>query len=98
MLYSLLDIKKDKERLCKEHRILILGAGEAGKSTFIKQMKIIHAEGLGNNEEKMQQKPLIASNIMSAINTLINQMSFEQEDKFHDDTDLVNALSRHELL
>ena len=81
-----------------EHRILILGAGEAGKSTFIKQMKIIHAEGLGNNEEKMQQKPLIASNIMSAINTLINQMSFDQESKFYDDTNLVDALSRHGFL
>ena len=39
------DLQNDRKRRQKEHRILLLGCGEAGKSTFIKQMRIIHSSG-----------------------------------------------------
>jgi GTPase SAR1 family protein len=42
---SFLDLQSDRKRRQKEHRILLLGCGEAGKSTFIKQMRIIHSAG-----------------------------------------------------
>ena len=48
-------LKKEKQYKRRAVKLLLLGAGESGKSTVLKQMKIIHAEGLGNNEEKMQQ-------------------------------------------
>merc|ERR1740122_893518 len=49
-------LKKDRARMSEEHRILILGCGEAGKSTFIKQMEIIHAQGLGDNSARLDKK------------------------------------------
>ena len=38
-----LDIAKEDHR--STHRLLLLGAGESGKSTIVKQMKILHVNG-----------------------------------------------------
>ena len=57
-------------------------------------MQIIHSDGLGNEEKRKDKKPLIADNIMSAILTLISEMSFVQENQLHDNdgTQLLNVL------
>ena len=37
-------LAQEKKNLRQQIKILLLGAGESGKSTFIKQMRIIHGE------------------------------------------------------
>ena len=88
-------LRDSAKRRAKEHCILILGCGEAGKSTFIKQMQIIHANGLGDNKERLEKKPLIAANIYSAIFTLID-MSIEMsiDPPIDDNEELKKALGR----
>ncbi len=49
------DLRAEEKRRQREHRILLLGCGEAGKSTFIKQMRIIHSDGF-SQEERMDFK------------------------------------------
>eukprot|EP00026_Physarum_polycephalum_P007801 Phypoly_transcript_07868.p1 GENE.Phypoly_transcript_07868~~Phypoly_transcript_07868.p1 ORF type:complete len:351 (+),score=59.62 Phypoly_transcript_07868:171-1223(+) len=66
---DLLTARKDIRRTVK---LLLLGAGDSGKSTIAKQMKIIHLDGF-NEEERLGYKTTIANNILTAMRTLIHQ-------------------------
>lgn len=59
-------IKSDSKNEQRTIRVLLLGAGESGKSTFLKQMKIIYSSGF-SREDKQSFIPLIHSNIMEGI-------------------------------
>ena len=43
-------LKFDGERAAREVKLLLLGAGESGKSTIVKQMTIIHKSGYNDEE------------------------------------------------
>ncbi|XP_058251262.1 guanine nucleotide-binding protein G(olf) subunit alpha-like isoform X3 [Hemibagrus wyckioides] len=69
-----LKVSKNIDRVLKElkkeykqtHRLLLLGAGESGKSTIVKQMRILHVNGF-NAEEKRQKIQDIRKNVKDAI-------------------------------
>jgi len=62
-------LASDKKRLNDEIRMLLLGAGESGKSTIAKQMKIIHLGGF-NPEEKAEYITAIHTNIYESVQTI----------------------------
>ena len=66
-------IKKDKRDQRKELKLLLLGTGESGKSTFIKQMRIIHGSGY-SEEDKRSYIKLVFQNIYMAMNSMIRAM------------------------
>lgn len=51
----------------------IVGAGESGKSTIVKQMKIIHESGY-SREECLQYKHVVHSNTVSSLVAIIKAM------------------------
>ena len=54
-------------------KILLLGTGESGKSTIIKQMKIIYGQGF-SEEERKGFKPLVCRNILRSSKAMIDAM------------------------
>jgi hypothetical protein len=49
------------------------GTGESGKSTFIKQMRIIHGSGYSDDDKRNFIK-LVYQNIFMAMNSMIRAM------------------------
>ncbi|KAI9900044.1 hypothetical protein N3K66_004306 [Trichothecium roseum] len=66
-------IRQDEKRLTKEVKLLLLGAGESGKSTILKQMKLIYAQGFSKNE-RLEWKPVVFSNIVHSFRTISEVM------------------------
>uniref|UniRef100_A0A158P701 Guanine nucleotide-binding protein alpha-1 subunit n=1 Tax=Angiostrongylus cantonensis TaxID=6313 RepID=A0A158P701_ANGCA len=60
----------DDERTVK---LLLLGGGECGKSTVLKQMRILHTSGF-TEDEITQQKRVVYNNTVTAMNQLIKAM------------------------
>jgi len=60
----------DKRKRKSTVKLLLLGAGESGKSTIAKQMKIIHLDGF-SEEEREGFKSIIFSNVMGSIRVLV---------------------------
>uniref|UniRef100_A0A1B6C3R0 Guanine nucleotide-binding protein G(I) subunit alpha n=1 Tax=Clastoptera arizonana TaxID=38151 RepID=A0A1B6C3R0_9HEMI len=67
------EIRIDGERAAREVKLLLLGAGESGKSTIVKQMKIIHETGY-SKEECEQYRPVVYSNTIQSLMTIIRAM------------------------
>jgi len=66
-------LKRDQSLESKSMKLLLLGTGESGKSTFIKQMRIIHGDGY-SNLEKQKFATIIIQNILISMQTLIKAM------------------------
>lgn len=64
------DIKRDREKQRSEVKLLLLGAGESGKSTILKQMKLIH-EGGYNTAELTAFRQIIYSNLIQSMKALL---------------------------
>ncbi|VEN49519.1 unnamed protein product [Callosobruchus maculatus] len=67
------DLRADGERAASEVKLLLLGAGESGKSTIVKQMKIIHETGY-SPEECEQYRPVVYSNTIQSLMAIIRAM------------------------
>jgi len=63
-------LKKDRLMQRNEIKMLLLGAGESGKSTILKQMKLIHLEGFSDDELITMYKPAIIENIVQLFQGL----------------------------
>nr|XP_023024071.1 guanine nucleotide-binding protein G(q) subunit alpha-like [Leptinotarsa decemlineata] len=66
-------LRRDKRDARRELKLLLLGTGESGKSTFIKQMRIIHGAGY-SDEDKRGFIKLVFQNIFMAMQSMIKAM------------------------
>ena len=67
------ELALDGEKASREVKLLLLGAGESGKSTIVKQMKIIHETGY-SQEECLQYQPVVYSNTIQSLMAIIRAM------------------------
>lgn len=77
-------LRKYKRDARRELKLLLLGTGESGKSTFIKQMRIIHGAGYSEDDRRGFIK-LVFQNIFMAMQSMIRAMdvlkiTYQQDD------------------
>ncbi|XP_051551519.1 guanine nucleotide-binding protein subunit alpha-11-like isoform X1 [Myxocyprinus asiaticus] len=65
---------EQKKRDRKELKVLLLGTGESGKTTFMKQMRIIHGNGF-LEEERRNFTKLVFQNIFTAMRAMTEAMT-----------------------
>ncbi|KAM7402247.1 hypothetical protein PAMP_017504 [Pampus punctatissimus] len=66
-------LKEDADKDARTVKLLLLGAGESGKSTIVKQMKIIHKDGY-SLEECLEFISIIYSNTLQSIMAIVKAM------------------------
>ncbi|KAF8956362.1 heterotrimeric G-protein alpha subunit, GPA3-like protein [Flammula alnicola] len=66
-------IEEDCKRFKRECKILLLGAGESGKSTIVKQMKIIHQDGFSDTE-LAEYRPVVYKNVLDSAQQVVVYM------------------------
>jgi len=66
-------IKDDKKKAKYEVKLLLLGSGESGKTTILKQMKLIHDDGF-SEDERENFREIVFSNIRSCMLAILNGM------------------------
>jgi len=66
-------LEEDARRLKRECKILLLGSGESGKSTIVKQMKIIHQNGY-TREELAAYRLTVHKNLTDSAKAIVAAM------------------------
>ncbi|KAG6816543.1 hypothetical protein H0H87_005321 [Tephrocybe sp. NHM501043] len=66
-------ILEDGKRIKQECKILLLGSGESGKSTVVKQMKIIHQSGFSHLELEAY-RPVVYKNALDSVHGVLVYM------------------------
>lgn len=67
-------LSRDKAYVKRLVKILLLGAGESGKSTFLKQMRIIHGQDF-DQQAREEFRGTIYSNVIKG-STLFNSLFY----------------------
>mmetsp|Transcript_18421 Transcript_18421/g.33006 ORF Transcript_18421/g.33006 Transcript_18421/m.33006 type:complete len:222 (+) Transcript_18421:279-944(+) len=66
------ELRKDNRKQEEIHKLLLLGAGQSGKSTVFKQMISLYGEGFPEAERK-SYKTIINGNVVASMQVLIAQ-------------------------
>ncbi|KAG5282153.1 hypothetical protein AALO_G00052800 [Alosa alosa] len=66
-------LQEEADKESKTVKLLLLGAGESGKSTIVKQMKILHQGGY-TKEEQLEFRAVIYGNILQSVLAIVRGM------------------------
>ncbi|KAG0165155.1 guanine nucleotide-binding protein subunit alpha [Apophysomyces sp. BC1015] len=80
-------LRQEKLNMRNEVKLLLLGAGESGKSTILKQMKLIHDGGF-SLDERAAYREIIFSNTIQSMHVILEAMELL-------DIPLGNAANQH---
>lgn len=71
---SAIDSKMREARIqeSKIKKLLLLGAGGSGKSTFFKQLRILHGKGISQQEYSNVYKEIVKSNVIQGMKSVLD--------------------------
>ena len=81
-------LKLENIETANKIKLLLLGAGDSGKSTIVKQMRILHENGF-TSDERLSFRSLVFSNTIQSLKTLAIAMSklkirLDNQDRLND--------------
>ncbi|KAL1406997.1 guanine nucleotide-binding protein subunit alpha [Vanrija albida] len=68
-------LKRDRQNMAREIKMLLLGAGESGKSTVLKQMRLIYNKPY-DAEERDSYREIVYSNTVQSMRVLLEGVSY----------------------
>jgi len=71
------DLKKDRVASESKVKLLLLGTGDSGKSTFAKQMTVLHSSGFSNEEYQRFQK-VLRDNCLTSMQKILAAIRDQQ--------------------
>jgi len=71
--------KANAKKEATVQKLLLLGAGGSGKSTFFKQLRLIHGKGIKSTEIENTYRDVVYSNVLNGMQTLVEK-SLEIQD------------------
>lgn len=72
--------KQDARQENKVKKLLLLGAGGSGKSTFFKQLRILHGTGIKHQEMENVYKQIVHSNVIVGMKQIIGAFQETKDD------------------
>lgn len=90
-------IEEDSRKFKKECKILLLGSGESGKSTIVKQMKIIHQNGYNKDELLLYRLTVIKNLVDSAQAIVLALRKFKMEPEMPENRENVDAILQYRV-
>lgn len=90
-------IEEDSRKFKKECKILLLGSGESGKSTIVKQMKIIHQNGYSKDELLLYRLTVIKNLVDSAQAIVLALRKFKMEPEMPENRENVDAILQYRV-
>ena len=58
--------------------LLLLGPAQSGKSTFFRQLQLMHGKCFTTLQEKITFRPIINENLLGSLHTLVTKMPMFQ--------------------
>lgn len=81
------EMNKDHQQDQQVNKLLLLGAGECGKSTLFKQMLLLYGKGF-TDEDRREYRTIVFANIISSMKTLV-----EQSDELNGKVDVPTSIN-----
>eukprot|EP01125_Pyxidicula_operculata_P014928 TRINITY_DN5029_c0_g2_i3.p1 TRINITY_DN5029_c0_g2~~TRINITY_DN5029_c0_g2_i3.p1 ORF type:complete len:371 (+),score=48.74 TRINITY_DN5029_c0_g2_i3:1382-2494(+) len=75
-----IDRRIKEERHTTLHKLLLLGCGDSGKSTFLKQMKVLHKNGFSTTETR-NFVSILRENCLQVMRILVETLSDDNKQK-----------------
>tara|TARA_R110002050_G_scaffold153668_8_gene281290 strand:- start:273 stop:611 length:339 start_codon:yes stop_codon:yes gene_type:complete len=70
-------LRQEKKQFDSEIKILLLGTGDSGKTTFSRQMQILYASGF-SAQDREAHKTVVNGNIVNSLMSLITEAQEQQ--------------------
>ena len=77
--------------------LLLLGPAQSGKSTFFRQLQLMHGNCFTTLQEKITFRPIINENLVGSLHTLVTKMPMYQIALSHKGSEKVYLLLYFEL-